>query len=199
MAAEVNLLRLIIPDEFLARAVYPVVVDPVFGVTTVGGTNYTLSSSNVRHCRFTTGSVGGTADSITVYIFEDGATSNVGSAIYTDDSGCAALIDSSAQEYSTTAWSASWLSMSLAEGATLSGSTNYYLSASSDASSCYMKYDDTDSGLSTGHWNDPWPFNVSCQSGWDNNDYTFSIYVTYTEAGGTETGGRRRRLIAGGY
>ncbi len=191
-------LRLTVPPLFLARAQYPVVVDPTFGSTNVGASDFSLSAGNVRHCRYPIGSIGGTADSITVYIAEDGSTSNVGTALYTDDSGCATLIDSSAGEYTTTAWNAGWLSMPVAEGTSLAASAAYYLSAGSDATSCRMKYDDTDSGLSTGHWSDPWPFEATCSDGWTGNDYTFSIYVTYTASGASGPSHRRRRLVAGG-
>jgi hypothetical protein len=196
---DAQLLRLAVPGEFLERATYPVVIDPTFGVSSVGASDFSLGAGHVRHCRFGMGSTGGTADSITVYISEDGSTSNVGTAIYTDASGCASLVDSSDQEYTTTAWNAGWISMPVSAGATLSASTNYYLSGTSDATSCIMKYDDTDSGSSTGHWSDPWPFDTDCSNGWNNNDYTFSIYVTYTESGGTGPSGRRRRQVAGGY
>lgn len=189
-------LTITIPQDFLDRAKYPVIVDPTFGTTGVGATTYLLNGNNVRHCRYTMGATGGTVDSIAIYIDEDGGGVNVGGAIYDESSGCNNLIDSSTAQIAVGAYDEGWLMFTSAATATLSGATDYWISACADAAT-YMRYDDNNSDTSSGHWSDAWPFEASCNDGWNANDYTFSVYVVYTTSGGEAPSRRRRTVISG--
>ncbi len=186
-------LTISLPPSFLNKANYPVFIDPHFGRDEGGASSYTINTNNVRHCRFQTGAETGTVDSIVVQLTEDGAAADIGCAMYSDVSGCGTLLDSSTQQITTTTWSTLWYQTEAAVGMTLNQSTNYYISLGADAATS-MRYDDLNEGTTTGHWSDPWPFESSCSCGWNDNDYSYSIYVVYTEAAGSEQTGRRRRI-----
>jgi hypothetical protein len=77
-----GLLNIIIPQEFLDKAVYPITVDPTFGYTTKGGTEYgnpaTYSDGSVFSCP-----EAGTGSSITMYLKQyGGLTPNLAFLIY---------------------------------------------------------------------------------------------------------------------
>jgi hypothetical protein len=190
-----NEMSITAPASFLEKAVYPVIIDPTFGTTSVGGTSYLLNSNNIRHCRYTMGTTDGTVDSLAIYIAEDGGGVDIGGAIYDDIAGCNSLIDSSTAQASVAAYNSGWLFLESAERPILSAATDYWFSVVASAST-YLKYDNNNSDTSTGYWSDAWPFDSGCNSGWNANNYTYSIYAVYTVA--EEEGSiqcRRRKII----
>lgn len=86
-----NKLTLTFPQSFLDNAVYPIIIDPTFGYTSVGGsaTNfddwgaYGLSSSTYHY----TASSGDTVTQIDAYVESNGGTDTADLAIYTVSSG----------------------------------------------------------------------------------------------------------------
>ncbi len=187
-----QVLAVVVPQRFLDLAVYPVTVDPQFGKTDIGATQMLLNLNYSSGSRFTLGS-SGTADSIVIYVDDDGTASAIGGAIYDDDSGCNNLVDTAVQMYSTT--SDQWYQMKTAMEASLSGSTDYWILAFCGTSALNLRYDSPAGATTIRDHNDPWPPGDPCNNPtWTYSDRLVSMYVTYTVSGEAEPG-RRRSLI----
>jgi hypothetical protein len=165
-----GIMTITIPQDFLDNATYPIVVDPTFGYTTIGGSN--LSGINVA---IIGSSYGGTSGSVmSVSLYQSGSTGNIQLGIYVDQATNAPLIGNSSSIAGTT--SGSWISASVSGTISNinynlcfyfnnSNSTFYY-----DAGSSYSTYT-TSFGT--------WPSTVT----WTNYHILsrkISIYTTYT-------------------
>jgi hypothetical protein len=75
-----KLLTITIPQEFLDNAKYPLIVDPTFGYTTIGGSNATATSDNMLGSAFA--GVRGLGVSITCYCATESTTQAAKGAIY---------------------------------------------------------------------------------------------------------------------
>lgn len=64
---ETGRLRIAIPAKFLDNAVYPVVVDPTFGNTGVGGTEFVITTGDQSNSTHSVVGVNGTINSISYY------------------------------------------------------------------------------------------------------------------------------------
>jgi hypothetical protein len=191
-----QILAIVVPQKFLDRADYPVTVDPQFGKTDIGATQMLLNPNYSGGSRFTLGN-SGTADSIVVYVDDDGTASSIGGAIYGDDSGCNNLVDTSVQMYSTS--SDQWYQMKTAMEASLSGSTDYWILAFCGTSGLNLRYDSPAGETTIRDHNDPWPPGDPCNNPtWTYSDRLVSMYVTYTVSGETEPGRRRSMILKQG-
>lgn len=80
-------LSVTVPPKFLDDAIYPVVVDPAFGYTTIGGSGWTMSAGELKGTLFTN-ATDGTITKFTVHDAGSGGTvTNLGAAIYSYNSG----------------------------------------------------------------------------------------------------------------
>lgn len=169
----------------------------IFGSTSAGTSELYIGPNQVRHSRFRMGSVAGTADSITCYVRYEGITDSLGVALYADSAGTPTVLLTrcSARQISES-WSTQWYSFALADNVELEADGYYWLSFFAAASS-YFRCDDFGAGASDGHFSDPWPPSDPATRGWSANDYTFSIYCTYTVSGAAVPNCRRRRVRGG--
>lgn len=136
----------------------------------------------------------GTIDSLTAYLDESSTVHTVGAAIYDDAANGITinLVDESTDSLSFPT-SPAWLTFSGGwAGATLSNGVAYQplIWSSGGAGASFIYYDNTadgdDGNMSAGFgaWTGgPWPATLTS----DDESSIFSIYVTYTAAGGAAT------------
>lgn len=168
-----------------------------FGSTDAGTTELYLGPNQVRHCRFRMEPVTGVADSITCNLRFEGIADSLGVALYADSAGNpATLLTQCAQRRISQTWSTQWYSFALADHVVLQANDYYWLSFFASASS-FFRCDDLGTGQTEGHFADPWPPADPATCNWTENDYTFSIYCTYTASGETPPDSRRRRVCGG--
>jgi hypothetical protein len=158
----------IVPQKFLDNAVYPVVVDPTFGYTSIGGTE--SSQTNVVGTIYLL-SEDATITDMHVYTGA-GGTGNINCAIFAESDGSLVFSDSVGQAQTSGGWTDfSGLSVGLVSG-------NYFLVA--QATDWKVHYDTI--GYDTGVWYDfssnpnfPASLPTHGHMSWD-----VSIYATYT-------------------
>ena len=168
----VDSLYMTIPNTWVS---YPATIDPIFGENGIGGTEHTISGSQVRHCQFTMGGTSGEIDSITVYLFNpDGSGKDIGTAVY-DDTGDdpVNLVDSSYTRVTVGNYVTDWIGSAHPSSVALTASTAYWLSMF-PAGGIRMHYDVASTNYSEGHFNDPWPPNDPAEDGW--NVYSNRLY-----------------------
>jgi hypothetical protein len=168
-----------------------------FGYTNAGTSEFYLGPNQVRHCRFQMNAEAGTADSITCYVRFEGITDSLGVALYSDSAGnpTTLLTQCGARQISVS-WSTRWYSFALADHVELQADRYYWLSFFASASS-FLRCDDLGAGETDGHFADPWPPSNPATCNWTENDYTFSIYCTYSASGEAAPACRRRRVCGG--
>jgi hypothetical protein len=176
-------LKILIPQDFLNKAVYPIVVDPTFGDTTTNGTSASsLSANRMRGGIYTSpaGATGASIDSIVVDIALNGASANMKGvivltstkAILTNGVGGAVALGARAQytsSYSskpTILASTSYALICICSGTAL-GPYNYYADVGSSI-------DDTSNNYDTP--TDP--------TDWSTSSKQYQMYANYTLAAG---------------
>lgn len=170
-----------VPQEFLDKAVYPVVVDPTFGYTSIGATSVAFAGASVKSASQYTLSEAGDVTKITVY--QDTAPGLSAAFIYDTSAGNANVLLGSALEdvAGTTGWSDFTLStpVSVVAG-------DYFLGVIS-TSGRTGKADSTGTpgtgvnqfNADAGYPNPSNPFGTPSSSSFEK-----SIYATYTPSGG---------------
>jgi hypothetical protein len=178
-----NLMTVTIPQDFLDKAVYPVIVDPTFGYTNIGST--ASDGSSVFRCsKFITTSEAGNITSFSTYGKEYTGTYTLAQGIYSytsDTAGTKLKADDTGVAITTTA---NWLQSNSVTGYSLVAGTTYWLCANETlGAETYFYYDtgDANQGAHKGATNGL----PSSFSGATNSTNKFSIYVTYTASGGS--------------
>jgi hypothetical protein len=177
-----------VDQDWLNKAIYPVVVDPTFGYESVGSSTASLSHWGPYRCLYTMGGSDGTGDSITAYFQEDtGNDTKYKFAVY---SGNNVISNGVTEEGTVLANGQGWYTRDFLTSPALTASADYWLAAACEkygsGASVYFKYyydtGDTDQAArDTTNYEDVFP------DPWSNdNTYArkFSIYCTYTEGGG---------------
>ena len=188
---EAGKLSVEIPQEFLDKAVYPVVVDPTFGYTTVGATSDYPGTSYVVSSLFTSPIDMGEVTIITAYVAyaSSGYYHFKGLLINHGDLTIAANgVTNESPHAPSTAFA--WIAATFASNPTLSSSTEYLVGSINSGSGLAYKYDDgaaNQANIDTTN-NYTTPANLGSVLHYDR---VYSIYATYT-AGGGETS---RRII----
>lgn len=124
---EKQLLTVTIPQGFLDSAIYPIIVDPTFGYTSVGASIGTTAQSIFS--QLATPISGGTLESISAYIREsnDGGSAPIfGYAIYNESDE--SFIDSTTTSQKNAPGSYDWEVLSFASPPIIVANTKYYLS-----------------------------------------------------------------------
>ena len=166
-----GILSITISQTFLDSAVYPVSIDPSFGYTTAGASNYYIY-------HMIAGSVfpipqSGTADSITVDFFSFGA-GKAKTAIYQHSDST--LVKASGE---LSAAGSGWKTFTLPDPKpTLTASTEYVLVAWASATYTRIRYDTGDTNQ--GHYKDVTYNGFPNPISFNHANYKFSIYCNYT-------------------
>jgi hypothetical protein len=178
-------LTITLPQDFLDSAIYPVIVDPTFGYTTIGASSYDSYTDRILGSAFTI-SEDGTADSITVAI--KGSASNpafnVKCGTY-EDTVNPPFVDGTEQVSITVTATYAWKTFNFnTPKPDFTNATAYILCVWPDYPiyGCQIAYDTGDTNQ--GHWKnqayDGWPDPCS----FSHNTNKYSIYCTYTTGGG---------------
>ncbi|MGQ9624290.1 MAG: hypothetical protein ACUVT9_02850 [Candidatus Bathycorpusculaceae bacterium] len=172
-----GVLTITVPQEFLDKAVYPIVVDPTFGYTTKGGTDY----HNPDH--YSDGSVftcpeAGIGESITMYLKQYGSlTPNLAFLIYQHSNN--ALVKETEEWTVTSGWDG-WKTLNFPSPKPSLTAQDYVLLLwHSDSVSFYAD----DNGADKEHywWNITYNYDNPPNPAWfAHGSIIVSIYCTYT-------------------
>lgn len=183
-----NKLTILLPEDFMATAVYPVRLDPTFGYLSIGAsTHYQYTSDDPMGTTYNTHTAV-TGDTVTQFHFYGGmitAASILNIAAYSVSGGILASRLGAATEIPATSatpqwWSSSAVSIGMSNGVEYGLAFECYGEASNG---CFVAYDLAGSGQrhDTGE---------SLPATWSSagtNSRTYSLYATYTEAGAGAT------------
>ena len=114
-----------VPPDFLAKATYPVRVDPTFGYGTVGGSGLSGTSANVIRGGSAQATEAGVVDSISFYV--SGMTANVKAVV--TDSALNLLANGVSNALAISSTTGAWYTMTYATATkpTVTGAGTYYL------------------------------------------------------------------------
>lgn len=171
-----GILSIFIPQEFLETALYPIIVDPSIGYTTVGGSSTTIMS-NIKGSVFSTTN-GFTPTSLSMYLNVNTLNAFKG-AIYTHSTLNLLTNGTTVEKSGITA--TDWQTFTFTVNPTLAGSTDYIIAAWSSSAACgavanlYYDVGSANQGhnraLNYGAWPDPLTVDSH-----DTNKY--SIYIS---------------------
>lgn len=170
-----------VDQKWLNKASYPVIVDPTFGYTTLGGTNYSPGGQDLCRIKEATPASDGTVTqlsfgaSVTTNTNFVGALYTAAGTLQTPQGDAAVAISSTKQFYNIT----------FTSGPSIFSSTTYELIAmhdnagnvlaAGDSGSSQPNYKTVAQGFTYPNW--PSPLGTIGSS-----TVQFSIYVTYTES-----------------
>jgi hypothetical protein len=183
---EKGTLTITIPQKYLDNAVYPVTLDPTFGNTTLGGSGDSTGGAS-RLCGIATATPAssGTADSISVGVGFANAGGYLKGVIV--DHTNSDVIISNGVANAVSIPEDGWVTSSFGTSPSVSTGTVYYPSFIADIS-FYVAYDYTGTDYPTdwyGRLDTTNDYSSPANPGsWAVKDIRYSIYCTYTEAGG---------------
>lgn len=176
-------LKITIPQNFLDTAKYPIILDPTFGYTSIGGsTTGTITSNSALLCQFTT-SGAGTGTDLNWYINALGSQ-NMQMSLYTKSGSNPDVLQSSSGSTAIST-GAGWKSNAMTPS--ISASTVYYLGGWVSFQAVYYYDSGTTAqtfvkdGISANYptWENP-----STTTSSFTFDFEFSVYLNYTASGG---------------
>jgi len=194
---EGKILTVEIPQEFLDKGIYPIVVDPTFGYTTAGS-SYTYGLSDA-FARTVTPSSGGTVDSISCYIQEDFGGHYGYEGFITDATNYEIIINGAVGRVSGSGpLTFDWYTQSFTTKPTVVSGGNYAWIHLDAEMAMDIAYDsgNTGDGLldNSNSYTSPPPDPTDASE--DSNRY--SVYATYTEASsGTDDNDERNIEVEG--
>ena len=175
-----GLLTITISQTFLDSAVYPVSIDPTFGYTTAGGSSWMLGGNTLNGARPHPCSETGTAANMSWYGCSSSGSINLKCAIYRDSND--ALIGYTEQLAVST--SVQWWTHNIISGGSLSAQ-DYILTLW--ANNGFTFYYDSVSGFYKAYRSltyNSFPNPAGWTSKIANEKFKWSVYCTYTVAGG---------------
>jgi hypothetical protein len=178
------------PQEWLDGASYPVRIDPTFGYTTAGGSNFGGGANKVCGDAWTVGS-DMTVSSLSVYIKKSSADMHVKGLVstYIDYYSGNLLTGGKGGAVTVSSTTYSWKTSNFSSPPSLSNGNTYGITVVED-NGCFVAYDNgittNVGGFSGGAQNYTSPGNFDGETYWTDFGYevTVSIYATYTASGG---------------
>lgn len=173
-------------QTFLDTATYPIIIDPTFGYTSVGGTTGEYNPDTAIALGPYSPASNGTVDSISFYLRQLNLHTPVTLGVYNQTGGIrpgSLLVDTAGGEHNINGW----CTQNTDSNPAVSSGTNYYVGLDVDNGNYYYNYDSIagshyfyeSSTYSAGVLPNPFP-------GTGSNDVTgwrLSCYITYTESG----------------
>lgn len=184
-------LSITVPQSFLDEAVYPITIDPQFGITAIGSLGLVLSGYVGTTITTMDAVSGQVLDSVVFYGQRVAAPDRiVYGAMYEDDAGPGpgALGESEATGV-TIGGSLAWHEIAMAGTYSLTSSATYWPAVMGE--NYRIRYESQGSGEFKVASSFPDPFGTSSSGA-----YEFSIYCVYS-VGAVELSGRRRRILGG--
>ncbi|MEM4260382.1 MAG: right-handed parallel beta-helix repeat-containing protein, partial [Candidatus Woesearchaeota archaeon] len=170
-----NKLTISIPQDFLDKAVYPVVVDPTFGYENIGGSSIVYEPDTVVGSLFTSNNEMGVIDSLYGYLEDKAGSVNVKSIIYL--SADRTIISDGISDESFVS-GRKWFNFSYSINPNINPNTDYVLSIIGN-DFFYIYFDDGNENQGyvddSNNYDNPDNF-VNLV----NNKNVYSIYATYT-------------------
>lgn len=172
--------------------------DATFGPTEIPASTGNATIENTVAYDGATPSTSGTLDSLTAYVAAD-VDHEAKLALY--NSAYNDVLDSVAQFTISGTGTYHWESHPVIEGVSITGSTEYYFAAWSEATSGYCRVQfNSDASPATFNYDlsvtfGSWP--ASLTKDFESTDDQLIIYGTYTESAAGATPSRRRRLLTG--
>ena len=174
-----NTLSVVVPEEFLEKATYPVRVDPTFGYTSIGGSQDYLEPDWVDGARYTTPSDIDTIESLTWYNQRFFSSDHFKAVVY-DSSGN--LVTNGVGDETNSPASFAWTTSSFSTAPSVSGSTNYAITIVTDGEPDF-KYDSVGGTYEIFDDANDYDSPTSVPSS-DAGNWRHSLYATYTTTGG---------------
>lgn len=176
-----TLLSITVDADWLAKAVYPVVIDPEFGYTSIGASAYNDWASGVYACVFEAPE-SGTVSKLSAYVYT-ASTGDVNGGSYDDNAGTPNNLLDEGTAYSITAYTYAWYNWTLDYAVT--GGSDYWFATVATSVNYYVKYDAGGTGQTKtdtveSGFPDPWDTTSATL------DYKLSMFATYTASGGGE-------------
>ena len=176
---ENELLTITIPQDFLDKAVYPVIVDPTLGLETQGGTMHNISRNIIYAAHIgSTGATSGALTTISGYINVDNG-GNWALALYDGDSTSPVNLEDYTPEQ--TGGSTGWFDLADTQGYSVESSEDYWVGVWMDTIDGIDVYYDTVVPQTAvkydtltydyPNWNDP----HEDEGGWTQREYSFHI------------------------
>jgi len=179
---ETNRMLVYMPKMWLNIARYPVLLDPTFGYTTIGGTGATwFATTRILASASGAPTSDGTVSKITVYMHTSGISRDFKVGLYTDSTGPSSLV---ATEQETTginiaSGDVAWTDFSYT--ASITNGTTYWNCVAGSADT-RLYYDSGGNRYYDNHtYADAWPATYTIDS---SGAFTYSLYATYTATGG---------------
>jgi hypothetical protein len=177
-----------IPQEFLDKAVYPVVIDDDFGYTSQGGSTKTQSQGYQYGDGHTYSPASdGNADSVSAYLKQTSAFPYIRLGCFASNNSLAF----ESEEWQITSSYDGLKTFSVSGSPAVSSATSYYLGTAEDE--LFGLYYDSGGTGGYKYENIGWQQGYSFEDPWSgystsSNKYYLSIYCTYTPSGGGATG-----------
>lgn len=173
-----KILTVTVPQEFLNNAIYPVVVDPTFGYTSIGGSSFS-GSEDIAVALRATAPDNGTIDSISCYFDQANAGENLKGIVYSDAVSPVKITNGIGD---TIGGSLGWITSAMSTPPTIVDGTVYYIGIVQESPFNGFRYD-------TGGVSNQMKYGAltysSPENTWSspsNFDWFLSVYATYTAA-----------------
>lgn len=178
MHYESGTLTVTVPQWFLDTATYPVIVDPTFGYTSIGGTLGSNGNTTVKTHGDTYLGVSGTGVSMSIYAEKASANTNYQMAVY-DSASPSNLIANAKTSSVLVNSTAQWWTASFPVAPTFTGA-QYYLVLQPDGNNTSSTYHDVTGANFKNVTNTfgSWPATITWST--QATQRKLSIYVTYS-------------------
>jgi len=177
-----SILSVTVPQSFLDKAIYPVVVDPTFGYTSVGGSNQVCTGNDMYGTDATSGADadGVDLDSMSVYSYTLSNNINMKTLLVNTSE---IIVTNGVSPATAVTSTQEWVEFIYSTPPTLSGSTGYILCFISDddggGDSIKVKFDSGVSGDGIIDFSNSYSSPTNPTDSFSNDDL-YSIYATYT-------------------
>ena len=183
-----NTLTITIDQNWLDKAVYPVICDPTFGFTSIGATTGIFCAGNESSVAMYNLFENGDISKLTIYSLQTylDTDSTVKAIIYTDNSTTPNTLEGTGVETVLDGAISSWKDMLFSSTISLTAG-NWWIGAIRSNITSYVLDISLDTVNGNGVIGNPDTYSDGAESPWSggtSNSYKYSIYATYTASGG---------------
>jgi len=179
-----------IPQEFLDNALYPILIDPTVGYTTIGGSTLTLADNNATATKGNAGAIAGATnyyvDSVTTYVSVGKKNGTLKAVIwnYSDDT-----IVTNGVGNTVVLNNDGWFTATYSTEPLLAESTDYWIGGVYDVGNIDVHYDAGSAG--DGHFHATNSFATPVALAGTDQARLYSHYLTYTTTSSSSSSSSR--------